>query len=122
MFNIKVLWMGGLSVVCVVYDIVVDVGIFVWCGGMYEFGVGRVVNVVIFLLFGFLLFLDVFGLDKYYIVDIVDLLVCVEVGCVVVLSGFGIGYEVFVECIECEVFCFFDIVVVDVCDVVFVCG
>jgi O-succinylbenzoate synthase len=70
--NIKVSRLGGLSEARRVHDLCATRGVPVWCGGMYEFGVGRAANVAICSLPGFTLPGDVSGSDRSYSLDIVD--------------------------------------------------
>jgi O-succinylbenzoate synthase len=69
--NIKVSRMGGLTAAVAAHDLAREHGIPVWCGGMYEFGVGRAANLAISSLPGFELPSDVSGSDKYYTRDVV---------------------------------------------------
>jgi o-succinylbenzoate synthase len=69
--NIKVSRMGGLTAAVAAHDLAREHEIPVWCGGMYEFGVGRAASVALSSLPGFVLPSDVSGSDKYYARDVV---------------------------------------------------
>jgi O-succinylbenzoate synthase len=70
--NIKVSRLGGLSEARRVHDLCLNRNVPVWCGGMYEFGVGRAANIAVSSLAGFTLPGDVSGSDRSYHEDIVD--------------------------------------------------
>lgn len=91
--NIKVSRMGGLTAAVRAHDLAVSAGIPVWCGGMYEFGIGRAASVAISALPGFTLPSDVSGSDKYYARDITTEPVVCTAGMVRVPSAAGLGWE-----------------------------
>jgi o-succinylbenzoate synthase len=97
--NIKVSRMGGLSAARDAHDLAQAAGWPVWCGGMHEFGIGRLANVAISSLPGFTLPSDVSASGKYYADDIIDPAVTAENGVVVVPSTPGLGAEVRTELI-----------------------
>jgi o-succinylbenzoate synthase len=67
----------------------------VWCGGMYEFGVGRAASVALSSLPGFVLPSDVSGSDKYYARDVVTPPIRADRGSVPVpWETPGLGHEV----------------------------
>ena len=78
----------------------VTVTLVVWCGGMYEFGVGRAANIAISSLAGYTLAGDVSGSDKYYREDLVEPPVVARAGMVAVPTGPGIGHEPVIERVE----------------------
>jgi len=92
--NIKASRMGGLTPAIAAHDVARDAGWPVWCGGMHEFGVGRLANVALSSLPGFTLPSDVSGSDKYYARDIVVPPVSADAGVVTVPTGPGLGARV----------------------------
>ncbi|TLQ00258.1 o-succinylbenzoate synthase [Nesterenkonia salmonea] len=97
--NIKVSRMGGLSAARAAHDLTQEAGWPVWCGGMHEFGIGRLANVAISSLPGFTLPSDVSASGKYYAEDIIDPAVTAEGGVVTVPSTAGLGAQVRTELI-----------------------
>ncbi|ROR73367.1 o-succinylbenzoate synthase [Bogoriella caseilytica] len=95
--NIKVSRMGGLTVAREAHRIASEAGWPVWCGGMHEFGVGRLANVAISSLPGFSLPSDVSASEKYYARDIISPPVTAEQGVVTVPGVAGLGAEVLPE-------------------------
>ncbi|NLS10649.1 o-succinylbenzoate synthase [Nesterenkonia sp. MY13] len=92
--NIKVSRMGGLTAARKAHDLAQEAGWPVWCGGMHEFGIGRLANVAISSLPGFTLPSDVSASQKYYAEDIIEPAVTADAGVVVVPSSPGLGAEV----------------------------
>jgi O-succinylbenzoate synthase len=92
--NIKVSRMGGLTVARAAHDRAQDAGVAVWCGGMHEFGIGRLANVALSSLPGFTLPSDVSASEKYYARDIVDPAVTAVRGVVQVPTATGLGHAV----------------------------
>lgn len=92
--NIKVSRMGGLSAARAAHDLAQQAGWPVWCGGMHEFGIGRLANVAISSLPGFTLPSDVSASNKYYAEDVITPAVTAEHGVVQVPSVPGLGAEV----------------------------
>ncbi|WP_022872054.1 o-succinylbenzoate synthase [Nesterenkonia alba] len=97
--NIKVSRMGGLTTARRAHDLAQEAGWPVWCGGMHEFGIGRLANVAISSLPGFTLPSDVSASEKYYAEDIIDPPVTAEAGEVRVPSVPGLGARVKTELI-----------------------
>ncbi|WP_150460694.1 o-succinylbenzoate synthase [Nesterenkonia ebinurensis] len=97
--NIKVSRMGGLSAARAAHDLAQQAGWPVWCGGMHEFGIGRLANVAISSLPGFTLPSDVSASKKYYAEDVISPPVTAEAGNVTVPSSPGLGAEVRTELI-----------------------
>lgn len=97
--NIKVSRMGGLSAARNAHDLAQAAGWPVWCGGMHEFGIGRLANVAISSLPGFTLPSDVSASEKYYAEDIIDPPVTAESGVVAVPTTPGLGAEMRTELI-----------------------
>ncbi|HZX06475.1 o-succinylbenzoate synthase [Kribbella sp.] len=95
--NIKVSRMGGLTAARAAHDRAWDAGVPVWCGGMHEFGVGRLANVALSSLPGFTLPSDVSASEKYYARDIVEPAVTAVGGVVQVPGGPGLGHQLDTE-------------------------
>ncbi|RZU03636.1 O-succinylbenzoate synthase [Kribbella rubisoli] len=92
--NIKVSRMGGLTPAREAHDRAQAAGIPVWCGGMHEFGIGRVANVALSSLAGFTLPSDVSASEKYYARDVIEPAVVAVEGVVQVPGGTGLGHAV----------------------------
>ncbi|TCC34448.1 o-succinylbenzoate synthase [Kribbella speibonae] len=92
--NIKVSRMGGLTPAREAHDRARDAGIAVWCGGMHEFGIGRLANVALSSLPGFTLPSDVSASEKYYARDLVVPAVAAVQGVVQVPQATGLGHTV----------------------------
>lgn len=92
--NIKVSRMGGLGVARRAHDLAASSGLPVWCGGMHEFGVGRLANIAISSLPNFTLPSDVSASGKYYERDIVVPPIRARDGVVDVPGGVGLGHAV----------------------------
>ncbi|MET9316620.1 o-succinylbenzoate synthase [Kribbella sp. NPDC003505] len=92
--NIKVSRMGGLTPAREAHDRARDAGIPVWCGGMHEFGIGRLANVALSGLPGFTLPSDVSASEKYYARDVVVPAVTAVRGVVRVPEAPGLGHAV----------------------------
>ncbi|WP_329001315.1 o-succinylbenzoate synthase [Kribbella sp. NBC_00709] len=92
--NIKVSRMGGLTPAREAHDRARDAGIPVWCGGMHEFGIGRLANVALSSLAGFTLPSDVSASEKYYARDVVEPAVVAADGVVQVPEATGLGHAV----------------------------
>ncbi|GAA1130890.1 o-succinylbenzoate synthase [Kribbella jejuensis] len=92
--NIKVSRMGGLTAAVAAHDRAQDAGVAVWCGGMHEFGIGRLANVALSSLPGFTLPSDVSASEKYYARDIVQPAVTAVGGVVQVPEGNGLGHPI----------------------------
>lgn len=97
--NIKVSRMGGLSAARAAHDLAQAAGWPVWCGGMHEFGIGRLANVAISSLSGFTLPSDVSASAKYYAADIINPPVTADAGVVAVPDAPGLGAQVRTELI-----------------------
>ncbi|MEV5536266.1 o-succinylbenzoate synthase [Saccharopolyspora shandongensis] len=92
--NIKASRMGGLTTAVAAHDLARDAGWPVWCGGMHEFGIGRIANVALSSLPGFTLPSDVSASDKYYARDVVFPPLVAQHGAVAVPTTPGLGVEV----------------------------
>ena len=92
--NIKVSRMGGLTPAREAHDRAQAAGIPVWCGGMHEFGIGRLANVALSSLGGFTLPSDVSASEKYYARDVIEPAVIAVDGVVQVPRGTGLGHAV----------------------------
>lgn len=92
--NIKVSRIGGLTAARAAHDLCREEGLPAWCGGMHEFGIGRLANVAISSLPGFTLPSDVSASAKYYTRDVVDPEVAAHDGRVSVPLAPGLGHRV----------------------------
>jgi O-succinylbenzoate synthase len=92
--NIKVSRLGGLTNALAVHDLALRNNVPVWCGGMHEFGIGRLANVAISSLPGFTMPSDVSASDKYYARDLIDPPVVARAGMVAVPTLPGLGSTV----------------------------
>jgi O-succinylbenzoate synthase len=92
--NIKVSRLGGLTNALAVHDLALRNNVPVWCGGMHEFGIGRLANVAISSLPGFTMPSDVSASDKYYARDLIDPPVVARAGMVAVPTVPGLGSTV----------------------------
>ena len=99
--NMKIGRVGGYSEALPIHDLCVERGVPLWCGGMFESGVGRAHNVALASLPGFSLPGDISASRRYFERDIV--LPPVEVaanGTVAVPTAPGLGHEVDVAFLE----------------------
>lgn len=93
--NIKVGRVGGLTSAKAIHDLMRAQGLPVWCGGMFESGVGRAHNIHMTALPGFTLPGDTSASDRYYHEDIVDEPAVLNAdGTLTVPTRPGIGVEV----------------------------
>jgi o-succinylbenzoate synthase len=92
--NIKLGRVGGITEARAIHDLCYDAGVPVWCGGMFEAGVGRAQSLALSTLPGFTLPGDVAGSDRYWERDIIKPPVTVENGVVKLPRIPGIGYEI----------------------------
>ncbi|MGG1661158.1 o-succinylbenzoate synthase [Brevibacillus sp. NRS-1366] len=92
--NIKVGRVGGLTESKKIHDLCQVHNIPVWCGGMFETGVGRAHNIAITSLPNFTIPGDTSASDRYWTEDIVDPeVVLLEPGILAVPTEPGIGYN-----------------------------
>jgi O-succinylbenzoate synthase len=99
--NMKIGRVGGYSQALRIHDLCVERGVPLWCGGMFESGIGRAHNVALASLRGFSLPGDISGSSRYFERDII--LPPVEVapdGTVAVPTTPGLGYEIDVDYLE----------------------
>jgi len=95
MINIKVGRVGGHTAARGIHDLMMQHGLPVWCGGMFESGVGRAHNIHLTSLPGFTLPGDTSAADRYYHEDIVDQPAVLNAdGTLTVPTRPGIGVEV----------------------------
>ncbi len=93
--NIKVGRVGGLTHAVIIHDMCKKAGIDLWCGGMFENGIGRATNLHMATLPHFTLPGDTSGTDKYFKKDITRPFVLNrEDSTMTVPDGPGIGVEV----------------------------
>lgn len=93
--NIKVGRVGGHTAAKEIHALMLRNGLAVWCGGMFESGVGRAHNIHMTTLPGFTLPGDTSASDRYYHEDIVDEPARLNSdGTLTVPSGPGIGVDV----------------------------
>jgi o-succinylbenzoate synthase len=93
--NIKVGRLGGIQAVREVHDFMLARGLPVWCGGMYESGIGRAHNLHLATMPGFTLPGDTSASERYFVEDIVDEPARLNAdGTVSVPTRPGIGVEV----------------------------
>jgi len=88
--NLKPGRVGGLAEAVRIHDLCRARSVGLWCGGMFETGLGRAVNVVLAGLPGFTLPGDLSGSDRYYTADLTDPFV-IDDGRLLVPTGPGIG-------------------------------
>jgi O-succinylbenzoate synthase len=93
--NMKVGRVGGYSEALRIHDLCVERGVPLWCGGMFESGIGRAHNVALASLAGFNLPGDISGSRRYFERDvIVPPVEVAEDGTVAVPTSPGLGFEV----------------------------
>lgn len=90
--NVKPGRVGGLLEAVRVHDVCVANGVAVWCGGMYETGIGRAANVALAALPGFTLPGDLSASSRYFTRDVTAPFVLHD-GHLRVPDGPGIGVE-----------------------------
>lgn len=88
--NLKPARVGGLLEARRIHDLCVAEGVDLWCGGMYETGIGRAANVALAALPGFTLPGDLSASDRWFDPDLTDPFV-LDGGALRVPSGPGIG-------------------------------
>jgi O-succinylbenzoate synthase len=99
--NMKIGRVGGYSEALPIHDLCVERGVPLWCGGMFESGIGRAHNVALASLPGFTLPGDISGSRRYFERDVI--VPPVEVGpdgTVAVPRSPGLGYEVDLAFVE----------------------
>jgi O-succinylbenzoate synthase len=93
--NMKVGRVGGYSEALRIHDLCVERTVPLWCGGMFESGIGRAHNVALASLPGFSLPGDISGSRRYFERDvIVPPVEVAEDGTVAVPTSPGLGFEV----------------------------
>jgi O-succinylbenzoate synthase len=99
--NMKVGRVGGYSQALAIHDLCLSRGVPLWCGGMFESGIGRAHNVALASLPGFTLPGDISASRRYFARDIIAPEVEVAAdGTVAVPAGPGLGFEVDVPFLE----------------------
>jgi O-succinylbenzoate synthase len=99
-FNIKICRLGGLTLAKRAHDLCQKKWLPVWCGGMFETGVGRAHNIALSTLDNFQLPGDISASSRYWESDIIEPEVVVERGEITVSNRPGIGYDVSREKLE----------------------
>jgi len=89
--NIKPGRVGGYLEARRIHDLCVARGVPVWCGGMFETGLGRAANLALAALPGFTMPSDISESSRYFERDITDPFVLAPDGTIGVPSGPGIG-------------------------------
>lgn len=97
--NLKPGRVGGYLEAVRVHDLCLAAGVGLWCGGMFETGLGRAANVALAALPGFSLPGDISGSGRYFVRDITAPFV-LERGGLAVPSGPGLGVEVCWDVLE----------------------
>jgi O-succinylbenzoate synthase len=96
--NVKIGRLGGHEAVRQLHDFMLAKGLPVWCGGMYESGIGRAHNLHLATLPGFTLPGDTSASARYFTEDIVDEPAVLNAdGTVSVPTRPGIGVEVLAD-------------------------
>ncbi|NOU89362.1 o-succinylbenzoate synthase [Paenibacillus sp. LMG 31460] len=99
--NIKVGRVGGLTESKKIHDLCQAHDIPVWCGGMFETGVGRAHNIAITSLTNFTIPGDTSASNRYWVEDIVEPEVALFApGVLAVPTGAGIGYDLKPESVK----------------------
>jgi len=99
--NMKIGRVGGYSEALRIHDLCVERGVPLWCGGMFESGIGRAHNLALASLPGFTLPGDISGSSRYFERDvIVPPVEVAEDGSVAVPTSPGLGFEVDVAFLE----------------------
>jgi O-succinylbenzoate synthase len=93
--NIKLGRVGGLTNAKKIHDLCEERGIPVWCGGMLEFGIGRLHNIALASLSNFSIPGDISASARYWEQDVVEPgIEMIRPGVLAVPAAAGIGYEV----------------------------
>lgn len=92
--NVKPGRVGGFTSAIAIHDYCRDVGVPVWCGGLFESGVGRAYNVALASLPNFTIPGDVSPSARYWAADVVTPEWTMEDGQITVPAGPGIGVTV----------------------------
>jgi o-succinylbenzoate synthase len=91
--NIKIGRVGGITEAKRIHDLCLEKGIPVWCGGMFESGIGRSHNIAISSLSNFSIPGDISDSSRWYR-DIVNPPIEIKNGMIEVPTSFGIGVEI----------------------------
>ncbi|MGV3489244.1 MAG: o-succinylbenzoate synthase [Tuberibacillus sp.] len=98
--NIKMGRVGGLTEAKVIHDYCYERHIPVWCGGMFEAGIGRLQSLALAALPGFTLPGDTAGSQRYWDRDIISPEVTVSDGLVHLSGESGIGHDIDYEALD----------------------
>ena len=91
--SLKMSRLGGIAATKRVHDFCRERNIPVWCGGMFETGIGRAHNIALSALDNFTLPGDLSGSSRYWEEDLIEPEVVVKQGEIAVPVKPGIGYE-----------------------------
>jgi O-succinylbenzoate synthase len=92
--NVKPARLGGLEAALAVHDLAATAGVPVWCGGMYESGIGRAAALAVAALPGCRLPADLAATDRYFDADLAPPFPLGTDGTIRVPDGPGLGIEV----------------------------
>jgi O-succinylbenzoate synthase len=93
--NMKIGRVGGYSEALRIHDLCLERGVPLWCGGMFESGIGRAHNVALASLPGFTLPGDISASRRYFERDVIVPPVEVAAdGTVAVPTAAGLGFDV----------------------------
>jgi o-succinylbenzoate synthase len=99
--NMKIGRVGGYSEALRIHDLCAERGVPLWCGGMFESGIGRAHNLALASLSGFSLPGDISASRRYFERDvIVPPVEVAEDGTVAIPTSPGLGFEVDVAFLE----------------------
>lgn len=92
--SIKPSRMGGLAPAKQLHDFCLASSIPIWCGGMFETGIGRAHNIALSTLENFSLPGDISASARYWDCDVIEPEIVVKYGQIQVSDCPGIGYEI----------------------------
>jgi len=98
--SVKMSRLGGIAATKQVNDFCRDRNIPIWCGGMFETGIGRAHNIALSTLDNFTMPGDLSGSSRYWERDLIEPEVVVKQGEIEVSDKPGIGYDVNLEQLE----------------------
>lgn len=98
--SLKMSRLGGIAATMQVNNFCRDRNIPIWCGGMFETGIGRAHNIALSTLDNFSLPGDLSGSSRYWERDLIEPAVVVNQGEIEVSDQPGIGYQVDLKQLE----------------------